>query len=175
MPPLIVNHIQKIVRALGSQNKRIATTARTSSWLKVYKLSLVLHIMGCHSLSPTFMSLPTVSFSKPSPTSPLCHFLFFFTSIWPLTSQGPPAHASSAGLLSNQILTVKVCHSQIIIPAALVTCHHVTSQSLHSLLGFFIFHSHKLLRWGRIYSTCFSNSEYSWIRLSYLSFLYIIL
>lgn len=57
-----------------------------------------------------------MSFSESSPLSLLCHFLPPFPSIWPLTSQGPPAYAASAGLLSNQILTVKVCPSQLIIP-----------------------------------------------------------
>lgn len=45
-----------------------------------------------------------------SPISPHVQ-LSLYSWISLLFSQGPPAHAASAGLLSNQILTVKVCSS----------------------------------------------------------------
>lgn len=90
--------------------------------------------------SPSIICILTVSFSESSPLSPLRHFLPPFSSIWPLTSQGPPAYAASAGLLSNQILTVKVCPSQPIIPASPDTCGHPCSQtSVPSYLTLFHF------------------------------------
>lgn len=106
--------------------------------------------------SPSIICILTVSFSESSPLSPLRHFLPPFSSIWPLTSQGPPAYAASAGLLSNQILTVKVCPSQPIIPASPDTCGHPCSQtSVPSYLTLFHFFfplllcSHKPLCWEK--------------------------
>lgn len=93
--------------------------------------------------SPSIICILTVSFSESSPLSPLRHFLPPFSSIWPLTSQGPPAYAASAGLLSNQILTVKVCPSQPIVPASPDTCGCPCSQtSVPSYLTLFCFFYH---------------------------------
>lgn len=72
--------------------------------------------------SPSSICIVIVSFSESSPLSHLCHFLPPFSFTWPLTSQGPPAYTASAGLLSNQILTVKVCPSQDH-PSSLVHVH----------------------------------------------------
>lgn len=90
--------------------------------------------------SPSIICILTVSFSESSPLSPSRNFLPPFSSLWPLTSQGPPAYAASAGLLSNQILTVKVCPSQPIIPASPDTCGCPCSQtSVPSYLTLFCY------------------------------------
>lgn len=111
-----------------------------------------------------------MSFSKSSPLSPLCNFLPQFFSKLPLTSQGPPAFAASAGLLSNQILTVKVCLSQPII-----SCPCSQTSVPHTLLYFTSF-----FHFSFVPTTLYTEGRWCernlflqlWLLASLLSFLF---